>query len=197
MAEKETKQREGTRSYAGSRNVPTRRHYREGESLSSSGLDRMRPAPRYQSPFALMRRLADDMDSFFTDFGFGGSSLIGSDLLGTSTQRSLWAPEIETFRRGDELVVHADLPGMNKENVNIEVEDDALLISGERKDEYSEERDEYYRTERSYGTFYRAIPLPEGVDPNAVHAQFRDGVLEVTVKLPKQTESRRKRVDIK
>jgi len=198
MADIDTTRRTGSRGYTGTRNVPTRTHYREGESLSSSGLERMQSGPRYQTPFALMRRLADDMDNFFSDFGFGGRSMLGRDLWReTGSERSFWAPEIETFRRGDELVVRADLPGMNKENVNIEVDDDALIISGEREDEQREERDDYYRSERSYGRFYRAVPLPDGVDPSSVNARFKDGVLEITTKLPKESAATRKRVEIK
>jgi len=197
---KESANREATRSYPGAR-TPVRRHYREGESLSSSGLDRMSTTPtRYQpSPFTLMRRLAEDMDHFFSDFGFGGTSLGGRNLwnVGAAEDQSLWAPQVETFRRGDNLVVRADLPGMNKDNVNIEIDDDALVISGERQDEYQDERDEYFRSERSYGSFYRLIPLPEGVDPNASSAEFKDGVLEVTLKMPKEQEQKRRRIQIK
>ena len=197
---KESANRESTRSYPGAR-TPVRRHYREGESLSSSGLDRMTTTPaRYQpSPFTLMRRLAEDMDHFFSDFGFGGTSLAGRGLWNPDVRedQSLWAPQIETFRRGGNLVVRADLPGMEKDNVNIEIDDDALVISGERQDEYKDERDEYYRTERSYGSFYRVIPLPDGVDPNGSSAEFKDGVLEVTLKMLKEQEPKRKRIEIR
>ena len=198
---KETTNRETGRSYAGSRSTPARRHYREGESLSSSGLERLRPGTsRYQpSPFTVMRRLAEDMDHIFSDYGLRGTPLMGTDLWSVlpAQEQSLWTPQIETFRRGDDLVVRADLPGMNKDNVNIEIEDDALIISGERQDEFKEERDQFYRTERSYGRFYRTVPLPDGVDPNACNAKFNDGVLEVTVKMPKEPEQKRRRIDIK
>lgn len=185
---KDIKDKESTRSYSAGRNLPSRRHYREGERLSWSGLDRATPAygaGYWSSPFSLMRRIAEDMDRMFGDFGVSAS------------QASLWSPQVETFRRGDDLVVRADLPGMNRENVNVEIEDNTLILSGERQDESKEEKDDYYRSERRYGQFYRAIQLPENVDPNTCNAQYRDGVLEVTLRLPKQSEKQKKRIDIR
>lgn len=106
-------------------------------------------------------------------------------------------PQIETFRRGDKMVVRADLPGMTREDVNVDVDDGILSISGERRDEHEEDRDGYYRSERSYGQFYRAIPLPDGVDTDRVEASFNNGVLEVTLPAPKEQQSRRKRVQVR
>src|SRR5687767_4272506 len=65
----------------------------------------------------------------------------------------LWAPQIETFQRGDQFIVRADLPGLKKEDVNVEMTDEALTIQGERRDEHTEDREGYYRSERSYGSF--------------------------------------------
>jgi HSP20 family protein len=160
------------------------------------------------SPFSLMRRMAEDMDRIFEDFGFAGPSLSLSPLLSGSTGQGVsrnapsfarvgWMPQIETRRRGDNLVVHADLPGLRKEDVQVEVDDGILTISGERSDEHEDERDDYYRSERSYGQFYRAIPLPEGVDESACEATFKDGVLEVTIPLPKQQEKKAKQIQIR
>ena len=72
-----------------------------------------------------------------------------------------------------------------------------LAISGERREENEEDREDYYRSERTYGQFYRAIPLPEGIDENQIDASFKDGVLELTVPAPKQEERRSKRIQIK
>ena len=187
MAEtKDMKNKESTRGYPAGRNVPTN-YTRSGERSGSMAMDRYSPlSPLYaSSPFSMMRRFAEDMDRIFSDFGVG------------SATQTLWSPQIETFRRGDNLVVRADLPGMSKDSVNVEVEDDMLILSGERQDEFKEEKDDYYRSERSYGRFYRAIPLPDGVDADACIAQFRDGVLEVTVKLPREAERKSRRIEIK
>jgi HSP20 family molecular chaperone IbpA len=109
---------------------------------------------------------------------------------------SLWAPQLETFQRGDQFVVRADLPGLKKEDVNIEVTDDVLTIQGERRDEREEDREGYYRSERSYGSFYRVVPLPEGAISESAKAAFKDGVLEITVQAPPHEVSRRRRLEI-
>jgi HSP20 family protein len=109
---------------------------------------------------------------------------------------ALWAPQIETFQRGDQFVVRADLPGMKKENVNIELRDDSLTIEGERREEREEDREGFYRSERSYGSFCRVVALPEGTIPESAKATFNDGVLEVTIQAPPREVSRTRRVEI-
>ena len=100
------------------------------------------------------------------------------------------------FVREGELVVRADLPGLTKDDVKVEVTDDAIQISGERKSEHEEKGEGYYRSERSYGSFYRSIPLPEGVNADSANATFRNGVLEISMQAP-QRESRGRRLEIK
>jgi HSP20 family protein len=92
---------------------------------------------------------------------------------------------------------YPDLPGLSKDDINIDVDDDLLTISGERTDEFKDDRDDYYRTERSYGRFFRAIQLPDGVNPDEIDASFKDGVLEVTIPEPKVSERRQRQVKIK
>ena len=161
------------------------------------------------SPFSLMQRMAEDMDRLFEQFGFGrmgvgltprlGSLLDGEPFADRGTQdlSTTWSPQIETFRRGDNLVIRADIPGVKKDDVHVEVENDVLTISGERNEEHEENRDGYYRSERNYGQFYRAIPLPDGVSADQCNASFKDGVLEVTLPAPKQEERKARRIQIK
>jgi HSP20 family protein len=162
-------------------------------------------------PFALMRRMQDDMDQLFSTFGFGRlglspvfGSILSNDLAdlpsrggGGATNQGLWSPQIETFRRGNQIVVHADLPGVNKDDVNVSVDNGVLTISGDRSSENKDEGDGWYRTERSYGSFYRALPLPEGVDAGQCNATFKDGVLEVTLPAPSEENTSTKRIPIK
>jgi HSP20 family protein len=158
------------------------------------------------NPFAAMRRWSEDMDRLFQDFGFGQFGLgrspfrelgtLGGRLGSDQNEISEWSPQVEAFRRGDKLVVRADLPGMKKDDVKVEVEDNMLTISGERTDEREDNREGYYRSERSYGQFYRAIPLPEGVSAEQCDATFKDGVLEVSLKVPQQRE-RSKQIPIR
>jgi HSP20 family protein len=97
-----------------------------------------------------------------------------------------WIPAMDLVETESDFVLKADLPGMSESDVNIEVEDNVLTISGERKAESQERNAGYYRVERSFGSFRRTLRLPEGVDAEAVKATFADGVLEVTVPKPAQ-----------
>lgn len=103
---------------------------------------------------------------------------------------SLWTPAIDVSQRDGQYVVHAELPGLKPEDVKVEVLDDALVIEGERKDEHEEDRGGVHRTERRYGRFYRAIPLPEGATADQARASFENGVLEVMIPLSRQQSDR-------
>jgi HSP20 family protein len=109
---------------------------------------------------------------------------------------ALWSPQIESFQRGDQFVVRADLPGLKKEDVHIELTDNSLAIEGERREEREEDREGYYRSERSYGSFYRVIPLPEGAITETAKAHFDNGVLEIVLQAPPREVSRKRRVEI-
>ena len=113
------------------------------------------------------------------------------------TRAGVWAPQIELFQRGNELVVRADLPGLDRDDVNVEVENGVLWITGERREQHEDRREGFYHSERSYGSFHRAIPLPDGVNEDQINAQFRDGVLEVTIPVPRQEQQRGRRVEIR
>lgn len=105
-----------------------------------------------------------------------------------------WVPAMDLVEEDDSLVVKADLPGLSRDDVSIEIEDGVLTISGERKSEHSERRDGYVRIERGYGSFARSLRLPEGVDAEQVKASFANGVLEV--RIPKPEERKPHRVEI-
>lgn len=139
--------------------------------------------PWTTAPFSVMRRMTDEMGRFLDGFHWG---LIDSpfsnesrEMLRTFGQR--W-PEVEVVEREGKVIVRADLPGINKEDVTVEMTDDGIVLKGERRQAHEEKRDGYYRSERSYGSFYRAIPLPGEITPESAEATFKDGVLEVTVK---------------
>ena len=156
--------------------------------------DEHKPAPAritndLTSPFSLMSRLMEDMDQIF----LGGN---GNGDRRPLLARGAWAPQVETFRRGDKLVIRADLPGLKKDDVHVDIDENAITISGERCDEHEEEREGYYHSERSYGQFFRAIPLPDGVSSDVCDASFKDGVLEITCNAPKASQ-RRRRVEVR
>ena len=88
------------------------------------------------------------------------------------------------------------MPGLSREDLTVEIGDDQLIIQGERKSDHQEERDGVFRSERRYGTFYRAVPLPEGALSESAKANFKDGVLEVVVQAPPREVTRGRRIEI-
>jgi HSP20 family protein len=162
------------------------------------------------SPFTMMRRLAEDMDRMFGDFGLGGLGLFPTfsstgrqtgrrpTLTSSDLDRMLWTPTIDVFQREDNLVIRADLPGVSKENVSVELDNGVLIISGETEQDREEDRSGYFRSERVYGSFYRAIPLPDDIDVSQAEATFHDGVLEIVIPNPQKPEqSRSRKIDVK
>jgi HSP20 family protein len=108
-----------------------------------------------------------------------------------------WFPEIDVFEREGKLVLRADLPGMKSEDIDITVEGDAITVAGKREEEKEVKEENYYCAERSFGEFSRTIRLPEGVTAESVEATYADGVLEVTVPMPKQAETKTAKVPVK
>jgi HSP20 family protein len=107
-----------------------------------------------------------------------------------------YVPAMDLVDTGDAFVLKADLPGLSESDVNIEVHDNVLTVSGERKSEHEDRKGAYYRVERSYGSFRRSLTLPEGVDPEAVTATFDKGVLQVTVPKPEQQAPRKVQITV-
>lgn len=147
-------------------------------------------------PFSQFRRLSEQMDRWFDTMGVGRLGNRAPGMPDAAWGAAMWAPELETFLRDDQFVIRMDLPGLNKDEVNVEVTDDAVVIHGERQSTHEEDREGYYRTERSYGRFYREVPLPEGAEPETAKANYRDGVLEINVKAPPRQVNRPRRVEI-
>jgi HSP20 family protein len=151
------------------------------------------------SPFTLMRRFSEEMDRMFGEYGRGWLAPTiegGLDRL-TALGGARFSPQIEVFERDNNLVVRADLPGVTKDDIDVEVANDAIVIRGERNSERKEEAEGYYRSERSYGSFYRRIPLPEGVSPDNATADFRNGVLEISVPAGQRVEEKRRQLEIR
>jgi HSP20 family protein len=152
------------------------------------------------NPFRTLDRFAEEMDRLFDDFGFGRGWL--TPRLGFGSPRQSirrveeWLPAVEMLQRNNELVVRADLPGLSKDDIKVDVTEDAITIQGERKHEHEEERAGVYRTERSYGSFYRSVALPEGAMADQAKAVFKDGVLEVTMPAPPESVKRGRRLEI-
>jgi len=107
-----------------------------------------------------------------------------------------WLPAMDLVETEDHFVLRADLPGLSEKDVNIELEDNVLTVSGERKAEHEERKEGYYRVERASGSFSRSLTLPEGVDPAGVTANFDRGVLEVRVPKPEERKPRKVAISV-
>ncbi len=148
-----------------------------------------------RDPFTVIRQITSDLDRM-VEASVWPSCRWPSFCTRLVSARANWFPEIDVFEKDNRLVTKVDLPGMKKEDVKVEVTAGHLAISGERKSEAEEKKEHSYRCEREYGSFYHAIPLPEGVTLEDVNATFSDGVLEVSVPLPAQPEAKVRHVEI-
>jgi len=112
---------------------------------------------------------------------------------GGSAVARRWIPAMDLVETGDHFVLKADLPGMSEDDVTIELENNVLTVAGERKAEYEEKHEGYYRLERATGALSRELTLPDGIDAEAVQANFDNGVLEIRIPKPEQAKPRRVR----
>jgi len=110
---------------------------------------------------------------------------------GQTDQARRWVPPMDLVEAEDHFVLKADLPGLGEGDVNIEVQDGTLTISGERKSEHEQREKGWYRIERAFGSFNRSLTLPDGVDPDGIAASFSDGVLELRIPKPEERKPRR------
>jgi HSP20 family protein len=177
---------------------------------SSTGMARrggsyLSPFSMLGDPFGMMRSMVDQMNRLIGDFTGSGpgrpqapglSTPPSSAAMTPGSSQGFWYPQVEVAERGGNLVVYADLPGMRREDVHLEIHNDFLVLRGERRQEQEQNEGGIYRSERSYGQFYRTVPLPEGVNPDQARANFKDGVLEVTIPLPRQEPRQGRRIEI-
>ena len=154
-----------------------------------------RRTPEMVNPFQLMRRFTKDMERMFPDFrGFGFPTFFTSDFVPfrTTLEKGEWVPPMEVLHNNGKFIVRVDLPGLTKDDVKIEVTDKLLTICGERKEEKEEKLEGFFRTELSYGSFWRQVPLPETVKSENAVATFTNGVLEITMPAVKVAPAIRK-----
>jgi HSP20 family protein len=144
-------------------------------------------------PIREIDSLQGEMNRLFSSFFETPTTRGGGN--GTATARR-WIPAMDLIETGDHFVLKADLPGMDEGDVNIEVENNVLTVSGERKTAHEEKHEGYYRLERATGAFSRSLTLPEGIDPESVTATFHNGVLEVRVPKPAEIKPRRVQIGV-
>jgi HSP20 family protein len=177
-------------------NAPAPR--KEQSIMATAQMTPSRPATPARTsrsaPSDLFQSLHDTMDRLTRDLGFMQAWPFERQAGPAADLR--WIPDLEVQERDGLLHVRADLPGLGKDDVKVEIADGVLTLEGERTHTADEKKDGYYRTERAYGRFSRRIALPEGADPDTASASFKDGVLEVTVQMPKPSTPQRRRLDI-
>src|SRR5215216_2080988 len=142
-------------------------------------------------PFRELSSLQTEMNRLF-NAAFEGSSG-GTSATGAARR---WTPAMDLLETDDQFVLRADLPGLAEDDVNVELEDNVLTVSGERKSEHESRREGYYRIERASGSFQRSLTLPEGVNADAIEASFDKGVLEVRIPKPEERKPRKVAISV-
>lgn len=142
-------------------------------------------------PTRELTSLQSEMNRLFTSF-FDEPTQTGGN--GGAMRR--WIPAMDLVETDEHFVLRADLPGLGEDDVSIEMEDNVLTVSGERKAEHEDRKEGYYRVERAYGSFARSLTLPEGVDADAVAASFDKGVLEVRIPKPEERKPRKVAISV-
>jgi len=140
-------------------------------------------APSVRDPFAFLRRMTAELDRVFDE---------PQGFFSTSQLPTVWAPTMEMLEKKNQLVARIELPGLKKEEVSVEIDNGYVSVSGERKHESEEKKENFYRCEREYGHFFRRFALPEGVEAHQVKASMSNGVLEIAMPLPAAVPNARK-----
>ena len=138
-------------------------------------------------PFRELRSLQDDVNRLFSSsFNRSGDNEL---------MRGAWSPSVDIYENKDHIVLEAELPGMSREDFDLSVENNVITLRGERHFEKKEDTDNYHRVERAYGSFLRSFTLPNTVSAEGANADYRNGVLRVT--LPKREETKARRIEVK
>jgi HSP20 family protein len=143
-------------------------------------------------PLEAMWQMSRDMDRLMSVFGM---PLLGSN--DSWPAATFWSPRVDVEQKGDAIVIRADLPGVRKEDIRVEATEEGVTILGERREEREEGSDEqgYKAIERSYGSFFRTVPLPQKVNLEKLTAKMQDGVLQITVPLDESARPRRIQIE--
>lgn len=142
----------------------------------------------WMDPFSEMENLQRQMNQLF-DFSLSRSPWGDTTLLGGQ-----WAPAVDVYDSKDNILIKAELPGLTKEEIEVSIQDNSLILTGEKKKDAEIKEEKYFKTERFYGSFFRTIPLPATIDTEKVDAKYQDGVLTLT--LPKKEEAKPKQINI-
>ena len=154
-------------------------------------------SPRRWDPFEMFESFQDEMDRLWRRPNPFWTGAIPTLFRGGAGRSVSWAPRMDVYEKDNTIVVKAELPGLKKEDVQVELDDGSLVIRGETRTESEVKEDSYYRMERSSGSFYRRIPLPVDAKPEDIQATMNDGVLEVRIPRPAQSKPEAKKIAVK
>src|SRR5687767_15956086 len=138
-------------------------------------------------PFRDLRNLQEEVNRLFT-------GNVGRTFDDEGIARGSWSPSVDIYENKEQIVLEAELPGMNREDFDLSVENNVITLRGERHFEKKDDNDNYHRVERAYGSFTRSFTLPQTVSAEGANAEYRNGVLRVT--LPKREEAKARRIQI-
>ena len=145
-----------------------------------------------RDPSELLDTLQHDLERMWDDFPAFGPWPIFRPFRRAGAREAAWAPRLDVYEEADTLIVKADLPGIKKEDLEVSLEQDRLIIRGERREEREVKEERYYRLERNVGSFYRALPLPFAVKPEQIAATYRDGILDIRIPKPAEQKTAQK-----
>jgi HSP20 family protein len=140
------------------------------------------------SPFGMARRVFDEMDRMMASMFPELDELVPE----TTAMSFNFVPRIDVTRRDDRIIVHAELPGISPDEIEVHASPEGLVIEGEHRHEAERTEGDVWQSERSYGRFYRMIPMPEGTDLDSAQARFENGVLEISLRAPEGLAGRRR-----
>ena len=139
-------------------------------------------------PFRDLRNIQEEVNRLFT-------GNVGRTFDDEGMARGSWNPSVDIYENKDQIVLEAELPGMNREDFDLSIENNVITLRGERRFEKKEDADNYHRVERAYGSFTRSFTLPNSVSGEGANAEYRNGVLRVTI--PKREETKARRIEVK
>ena len=145
---------------------------------------------RWVDPFKELSAIHERMNQLFDETFLPAR---GSE---AAPAAAMWSPAVDIYESGDDIVVKAEIPGIDRDDVAVEVKDGILTLRGDRKFEKEEKEENYHRIERSYGTFVRSFALPSSMDPEKVQAALKEGVLEVRIGKKEQAKPRKVKVTV-
>lgn len=178
--------------------VPQQQHVPVQQGTPSGSAATTRPEQsslRRWEPFSLFDEMQQDMARLWNQLMPWPRWLV-SEPIRAMGQLTVWRPTTDVYEQDNQIVVKAELPGVKKEDINVELDQGSLVIRGERHAEHQERQDRYYQAERSSGSFYRRLPVPEGVSADQIQATYNDGILEVRIPRTREEQAQARRIPI-